>query len=129
MIVDKKKEQARQDYLRHKDAYLARAKKWAENNPEKRKEIVGRYNKKASLKKRLWHENKQFGITVMREKCMDCGEHLSSDRRNLVVHHIDGNNGKRGKPLNNDMDNLVVLCRKCHPTYHYGGAIRKEFVW
>lgn len=32
--------------------------------------------------------------------------------------HIDGNNGKREHPLNNSPDNLIVLCRKCHPKVH-----------
>lgn len=39
----------------------------------------------------------------------------------LVVHHIDGNRD------NNDLDNLIPLCRSCHSKVHnterYGGRI------
>ena len=37
-----KLQQRREEYQRNKDKYIARAKKWAEQNPEKTKEIRGR---------------------------------------------------------------------------------------
>lgn len=44
-------------------------------------------------------------------KCVVCG----SDN-GLLVHHID-NSRKRGE-LNNNLDNLVTLCRQCHAKEH-----------
>lgn len=43
--------------------------------------------------------------------CTMCG-----NKRNLVVHHIDFSG--QGDNPNNDLDNLVTLCRKCHINIH-----------
>ena len=44
--------------------------------------------------------------------CEYCGEdHL--EKQSLDVHHIDCN------PANDNFDNLMVLCRKCHNNFHY----------
>lgn len=47
-------------------------------------------------------------------KCVDCGTEKS-----LVVHHLDESR-KTGK-LNNDLQNLVTLCRHCHAIRHGQG--------
>lgn len=36
--------------------------------------------------------------------------------KNLIIHHLDGS-GNSDTP-NNEMDNLVTLCRKCHARLH-----------
>lgn len=113
------KEQRHAEYLRTKDKCLARAKKWADNNPDKRQQILKKWNAKATDYKRLWAQQKNFGGVVELVECQRCG---SEDK--LVVHHQDGNNGKMGKPMNNSPDNLIVLCRRCHPKLHYRGEIR-----
>ena len=49
-------------------------------------------------------------------KCEICGE-----ENDLTIHHIDGNgrhNQEKGLPMNNDINNLIVLCRKCHGSIH-----------
>ncbi len=62
----------------------------------------------------LWDSNPQFkhGLWSMKVKvhfkgkhqvCMECGQ-----KKPLEIHHKDGD------PTNNDLDNLLVLCRKCH---------------
>lgn len=47
--------------------------------------------------------------------CRKCG---SEDE--LAVHHIDHSGSHRVESLeaNNDLDNLIVLCRKCHADIH-----------
>jgi len=67
------------------------------------------------------------GSAKYREKCLTqklplcnvCG--YGEFIRSLVVHHIDGNRD------NNDLDNLIPLCRSCHRKIHntetYGGRI------
>jgi hypothetical protein len=49
-------------------------------------------------------------------KCETCGVD-----KDLTLHHIDHNgrnNLNKGLPQNNDKDNLIVLCRRCHGGLH-----------
>lgn len=49
-------------------------------------------------------------------KCEECGE-----INDLTIHHKDGNgrhNQEKGLPMNNEPDNLQVLCRSCHGRLH-----------
>lgn len=46
-------------------------------------------------------------------KCMECGK---NNRKALIVHHKD-HSGSSDKP-NNDLSNLVTLCRSCHMNHH-----------
>jgi len=49
-------------------------------------------------------------------KCAYCGE-----KNDLTIHHLDGkgiNYLFRGLKPNNDFDNLILLCRKCHGSIH-----------
>ena len=88
-----------------------------EEDKKSRREVWNDYNHKTSTKKykREWHERKFFGTDGLLQNatCEIC-----SSQNDLVVHHVDGNNGKRGKKINNDTENLAVLCRSCHPTIH-----------
>lgn len=60
-------------------------------------------------------------------KCLECGSEYD-----LTIHHLDGNgrhNQEKGLPVNNDVENLVVLCRRCHGSIHGkqgGKPSRKE---
>jgi hypothetical protein len=78
-------------------------------------EYKKRSNDKNKLYKRKWKEIKAFNgnATLINKKC-----YLCKAKENLIIHHNDGNNGKMGKPLNNDSDNLIILCRPCHPKIH-----------
>ena len=48
-------------------------------------------------------------INKLRDKgrCQDCGS-----KRFIETHHIDGN------PQSNSLDNLIILCKKCHTHKH-----------
>lgn len=46
-------------------------------------------------------------------KCTGCDKTTG-----LIVHHLDGNGRGRDGP-NNDMSNLVTLCRACHARHHH----------
>jgi 5-methylcytosine-specific restriction endonuclease McrA len=118
---EKIKEYKDQYYLEHKEELMKKALKWCKDNPEKRKAISKRDNDKRAFLKRRWTEKKQYGesITTIGAKCYLCGMGYSTDHsRCLAIHHIDGNNGDLGKPLNNDPDNLIVLCVSCHAKVH-----------
>lgn len=114
---DKKKYRKHINYEVNKDFYLKKAKEWAKNNPEKRRKAVNNYNHKFQVKlnKRLWHENKFFSgnATLIGRKCILC-----SKDNDLIIHHKDGCNGINGKPINNQPNNLFILCRSCHPKVH-----------
>lgn len=49
---------------------------------------------------------------MRKDKCELCGSDI-----NLCVHHIDGNRN------NNDTNNLLTVCKKCHQQHH---VIRDE---
>lgn len=44
--------------------------------------------------------------------CQECGKDLRNESQHPPTHHIDGNT------LNNELDNLVMLCRSCHIKKH-----------
>lgn len=46
-------------------------------------------------------------IKVLDYACQICGRN-----KNLVIHHIDGND------RNNNIKNLTIFCRSCHMSYH-----------
>ena len=45
-------------------------------------------------------------------QCQECG-----NKDDLTIHHID-RNGRNSKNPNNDIDNLITLCRSCHSRIH-----------
>lgn len=49
---------------------------------------------------------------MRKDKCELCGNNI-----NLCVHHVDGNRN------NNDTNNLLTVCKKCHQQHH---VIRDE---
>jgi hypothetical protein len=104
-------------YSRHKEELKMKAKEWSEKNPEARKAINHKYNVgNGKSVYRKWHQIKSYGtgdLVTIESRCMGCGL-----KKDLVVHHADGNNGRNGKTLNNSLDNLVILCRRCHPRFH-----------
>ena len=57
------------------------------------------------------NKNRPLGIQTYRRakknKCEWCGS-----KKNLCVHHIDGNR------YNNDLDNLITVCKCCHQNHH-----------
>jgi 5-methylcytosine-specific restriction endonuclease McrA len=58
--------------------------------------------------------------------CTNCGS-----KYDLTIHHIDGNgrhNHEKGLPMNNAVENLVILCRRCHGSIHgkEGGRHHKK---
>jgi 5-methylcytosine-specific restriction endonuclease McrA len=59
-------------------------------------------NQKSSIQKIFWAVKERDAY-----KCTSC-----KAENNLLIHHIDHN------PQNNEVDNLVTLCRSCHTRLH-----------
>jgi 5-methylcytosine-specific restriction endonuclease McrA len=107
----------RERYLKKREDAIARARAWALANPERRREIVRKNNVKRKHEKAEWHQLKTFGTVIKKEVCARCGT-TDGGPKGLVVHHRDGCNGNGEQPLNNDPENLIVLCRACHVRVH-----------
>ncbi|MEI6596000.1 MAG: HNH endonuclease [Bacteroidota bacterium] len=53
-----------------------------------------------------------------KKTCQNCGA-----TEKIVIHHIDGKGRhsiKKGVPINNDINNLIILCPTCHRWAHNG---------
>jgi 5-methylcytosine-specific restriction endonuclease McrA len=106
----------------------ARWREYAKRNRTKRKLYeFKRYHKirknkilsKKYTKELLLRQNKfKFGVkdvSIIYKKfnfqCISCGKKAE------LIHHLDGN-GYNKKNKNNDINNLVTLCRPCHIKHH-----------
>ena len=68
--------------------------------------------------RRLYSGNDLLALERDGYRCVDCGTSASEKRpRRLTVHHID-RTGRLGPDANNDLANLISLCRRCHLNRH-----------
>ena len=58
--------------------------------------------------------------------CQLCGVHISKQK--LHVHHRDGKSYPGVKRPNNDLENLITLCSKCHPRLHSKTYFRLDMI-
>lgn len=83
---------------------------WLKADPERTKQ----YSKKA-VDNYNFGGNRQAALERDSYTCQHCG---ATD--DLHVHHIDGQGVTTDKALrNNDLDNLITLCRCCHTKEHH----------
>jgi len=71
---------------------------------------------KLSLKRKKYHHMESWYISCIERdenRCVDCGS-----LENILVHHIDESRKLGIKKMNNDLSNLVTLCRPCHARRH-----------
>lgn len=140
------KEYRRQYYQRNKDKFN-RSKEYARNYYLKNKDKISEYHReyyrkcyrfkairigkysghearkiKAELlgitasQLKLWGENSAIAMKRANRQCELCGK-----AEHLVIHHKD-NNGmariRRKEKPNNDVDNLMIVCKSCHYKVH-----------
>lgn len=116
-ILQKDKE----NYAENPEKQRAMCRRWYSNNKEYRKQYTANYR---ANNKELFHRLKNLErfsgnreIILKRDgKCVGC-----KTKSNLMVHHIDGSgHGRLGKnpKINNELSNLITLCRSCHTTLH-----------
>lgn len=89
---------------------MRRIHEWLAENPEIDKTYRKRY-----ADNRLFDGNRKVAMERDNHACQHCGS--VSD---LQVHHIDGNGVTSPKEQrNNDLANLLTLCRSCHTKVHH----------
>lgn len=81
---------------------------------EKNKEYqVKTQQSKKYYEKKYFNDNRHKVLERDNYKCQNCGEQKI---KTLVVHHKD-RSGRTTK-INNSLENLITLCRKCHINEH-----------
>lgn len=111
----------RESYYRHRDARVQRARNWRQNNPEAYRASYQKYEAKPGVQERKRAYMRLYNAPYrahVKDACETCGySSIYDDRRDLDVHHLDGNH------QNNDLSNLQTLCVPCHRGINHGGAL------
>jgi predicted restriction endonuclease len=86
------------------------------------KEIHLKHRKKSILKTQIrrYGVARQIILEKYNNKCSSCGTNYD-----LCIHHIDLN-GIYSKKPNNDINNLTILCMKCHSKLHRSIQMAKQ---
>lgn len=116
----------KKSYKRYRESHKEELKRYREDHREKLREMG-----------REWQDKDRFGemrnFILERDNytCQDCGmtqeQHWILFNRSLTIDHIDGK-GRYSKEKNNDPDNLITLCLRCHgrkDRLKYLAAIKK----
>jgi 5-methylcytosine-specific restriction endonuclease McrA len=91
----------------------------------KNRELIRQKDKEYNLRTHqatIYHRRIKFGgkwDEVMKRDnyaCTTCG--VTKDEKRLVIHHKDRTGQLEPHLINNSLDNLVVLCQKCHLAEH-----------
>lgn len=115
---DKAKKARAKYYFENKEKEKKKCKEWYNAHRESEIEKNKEYRKQNRELFNWYHNKNRFsGIKEMilvrdGKKCRIC-ENIND----LCVHHKD-NSGKTDD-INNDIKNLITLCRKCHTTLHH----------
>jgi hypothetical protein len=108
------RERSRQWYLKNRDTELEKNREYRKQN----KELFHWYHDKSrfdGLRESILKRDNQ--------KCKLCE---AKDR--LIVHHIDGNGYTNAKKPNNDLGNLVTLCKQCHSALHHWQKANRKLI-
>lgn len=113
--------------MRDKEYSRIKTKEWRKKNPEKAREhrlkehklYNSRHPERVKKSKDLHRYGGNRDKVLERDnwQCQDCGmsqeQHIILFNRGLTIHHKDGT-GYNSKIKNNDLDNLITLCMRCH---------------
>jgi len=89
-----------------------------QRNDRLKSEWYFKHHERELLRRKLYREQLHFAgqrdevLERDGHECVDC-----TSAKRLVVHHKDHQGRGRASP-NNDLSNLVTLCRKCHANAH-----------
>ena len=87
-------------------------REWDRKNPKKKE--ASRDKSRVNGLRQEVYERDYF-------QCTRCGmsqeQHLVLFNKKLIIHHED-ENGRLSNNINNDIDNLITVCFRCHNTIH-----------
>lgn len=92
----------------HGDKIAGQKRAWYERNFEERLQAA----QKMKREELHFGGNREAVLERDGRRCTRC-----ASTEDLIVHHEDGN-GRRSPTPNNDMGNLITLCRGCHAIVH-----------
>ena len=99
---------SRERYQENKERYSVATKLWQMRNAEKVK-VYKQKNKDAIR----FGGNRKIVLKRDSNSCQVCGK---TDK--LVIHHLDETENRKKMNANNNIDNLITLCRGCHIKVH-----------
>ena len=113
------KERRQKHYIANRDKERRMCADWYKKNKESEIAKNKEYRKMNRELFNWYHDKDRFG--GIREKilqrdnfqCQICG-----NEEKLCVHHIDGTNYLKSN-TNNDLENLITLCKSCHSKLHW----------
>lgn len=130
MVRTEKQKQKRREYdKRNNEKIKEDMKIWRKENKEATNKTQREWGAKNRDKQRKAWDNIMFGgnaqLVLERDnfQCQDCGmtqeQSIIIFNRRLSIHHKDitGVNTKK-EDKNNDVDNLITLCSRCHMKEH-----------
>jgi len=106
-------ERNRRCFERHREQYLAKKREYNHNHLEEMRDWRKRNLDHLIDYNRMKRGNCKPYQFARKEQCVLCpminNQSVELYGRRLDVHHVDGN------LMNNSVENLLTLCRKCHP--------------
>ena len=120
---DENNRRRRERYAKNKHEMRVKAKIYRDNNKEQTRETWNRVMFSGKKNEVLERDNWE---------CQKCG--MSQEQsillfgRVLSIHHIDdkGVNASPGEK-NNDIDNLITMCMRCHKIFHSNETMKKRW--
>ena len=126
--------------MEKKQTPAEKSKKWREKNKDKvksyRKKYIQEHKEEIRERNRTSRNNIYFGgkceEVFKRDnwQCQKCGmspeQSILLFNHRLAIHHIDGN-GAGTEEENNDLDNLITLCIRCHGRYHQNLRFKEKW--
>jgi 5-methylcytosine-specific restriction endonuclease McrA len=117
---EQKRAAATREYANNRERALARQARFRERHREEIRARARAYHARPerqaySARK---HSEQRFGglreAVLARDdyRCQSCGKPWQEGSRSIVVHHLDEDKS------HNTMENLLTLCRSCHPKRH-----------
>jgi len=142
VVTEHKREQIRKWQADNQEKVRGYKRKWAVNNPEylekwradhreylneyyrKRLATHSEYRERARQRNKKWVATNHFGSLETYEEAMlkyDGWCAFACDKEAEVVHHLDGKSVRNSprEEVNNNLKNLLPLCRSCHSKLHH----------
>lgn len=81
------------------------------------KKCLHKRSKKKDKSNHIKWQKPEWSMKCLERDSFTC-KHCNYQGLDLVVHHLDESRSLGYKNMNNNLDNLITLCRKCHAIIH-----------